>query len=124
MGAVFLGGAVGTALRALLATWWDDDPGVWPWATLVVNIVGAALLGHVATRAAIRPLQSSGRQAFLGAGLCGGLTTFSTLQLEVAQIIDRDHLMLAGGYIATSVVLGLGAVVAASRWTRRTLEAR
>lgn len=119
--AVFLGGLLGTALRAGTAEFLVHDRSTWPWATFVVNLVGAAFLGHVAARAALRPLQSSERQAFLGAGLCGGLTTFSTMQLEVAWMLEDGHDLLAISYVGTSIALGMAVVVMAGRWTRRAV---
>jgi len=74
--AVFAGGAIGAVARAELAVAWAHAPASWPWATFAVNITGALLLGYVAT--ALRERQA----AFWGAGVCGALTTFSTMQLE------------------------------------------
>ena len=50
LAAVFVGGALGTLARAALATVMAPDPGRWPWATFIVNIVGAFLLGYFTTR--------------------------------------------------------------------------
>ena len=50
LAAVFAGGAMGTAGRVALAIWTADQPGHWPWATFVANIVGAFILGFVTTR--------------------------------------------------------------------------
>ena len=84
LAAVFVGGALGTLARAGLATLAAPDPAHWPWPTFVVNIVGAFLLGYFTTRLLERLPLSSYRRPLLGTGLCGGLTTFSTMQVETS----------------------------------------
>ena len=78
LAAVFVGGAVGTLARAALATTAVPDPGRWPWPTFVANIVGSVLLGFIGTRLATTDI----RRPLWGTGVCGGLTTFSTVQVE------------------------------------------
>ena len=85
LAAVFVGGALGTLARAALETLAAPDPGRWPWPTFTVNIVGAFLLGYFTTRLLERLPVSSYRRPLLGTGLCGGLTTFSTMQVETRQ---------------------------------------
>lgn len=104
--AVFVGGAVGTVARAGLASMAVPDPGRWPWPTFVANIVGAVLLGVIGTRLATSDL----RRPLLGTGFCGGLTTFSTVQVETLLMIQQHHYLLAAGYTAAGVVAGLVAV--------------
>ena len=119
LAAVFAGGAVGTAARAGLATWTAPEPGHWPWATFVVNIVGAFILGFVTTRLLERLPLSAYRRPLLGTGLCGGLTTFSTMQVETLQMIERHHYGLAAGYTVASIAAGLLAVYAATALVRK-----
>ena len=113
--AVFTGGALGTVVRAVVETLAAPPPGHWPWATFVVNIMGAALLGYVAARLA----EGSYRRPLLGTGFCGGLTTFSTMQVELLVMIERSHLALAATYAVASVVAGLLAASVTSSWARR-----
>src|SRR4051812_13352614 len=120
LAAVFVGGAVGTLARAILATTFVDDPARWPWATFGVNVVGAFLLGYFTTRLQERLPLSAYRRPLLGTGLCGGLTTFSTMQLEVLHMLDAGRLGLALGYVAASVGAGLLAVAMATNLVRRT----
>jgi CrcB protein len=110
LGAVFLGGAVGTLLRAgLLEGLGEGAPG-WPWATFIVNLVGAFLLGWLVVRFSPafrwRPL--------LTTGLCGGLTTFSTMQVELLTMLEAGHVGIAVGYAAASLAGGLLGVAAGS----------
>ncbi|KUH82969.1 camphor resistance protein CrcB [Mycobacterium sp. GA-1999] len=113
--AVFVGGALGTVARAAIETLVAPEPGHWPWPTFAVNIVGAFVLGYVATRLP----EDSYRRPLLGTGLCGGLTTFSTMQVEMLRMIEREHFGLAVGYAAASVIAGLGVAWLGSRWARR-----
>jgi fluoride exporter len=119
LAAVFIGGALGTVARAALETFAAPDPGRWPWPTFAVNIVGAFLLGYFTTRLLERLPVSSYRRPLLGTGLCGGLTTFSTMQVEILKMVEHGHYGLAVGYTATSIVAGLLALYAATALVRR-----
>jgi CrcB protein len=119
LAAVFLGGAVGTLARAGLELFAAGDPGRWPWPTFVVNIVGAFLLSYLTTRLLERLPVSSYRRPLLGTGLCGGLTTFSTMQVETVRMLEHQHYGLAIGYTAASIAAGLLAVYLATVLVRR-----
>ncbi len=119
LAAVFVGGAIGTLARAGLATLTAPQPGHWPWATFVVNIAGAFILGFVTTRLLERLPLSAYRRPLLGTGLCGGLTTFSTVQVETLHMIQRHHYALAATYTVVSVTAGLLAVSVATAIVRR-----
>jgi len=112
--AVFVGGFAGTIARVALAQSLPADVAQWPWATFLANVAGAFLLGYVATRIADRR-----RLALLGTGLCGALTTFSTLQLELLLMLDGEHYALAAAYALVSVAVGLAAVTLAAGVARR-----
>jgi fluoride exporter len=119
LAAVFVGGALGTLARTGLSLLWKSDPAHWPWPTFAVNIVGALMLGYFTTRLLERLPLSSYRRPLLGTGVCGGLTTFSTMQVETLKMIEHHHYGLAIGYSCASVVLGLLAVHLASGLVRR-----
>jgi CrcB protein len=122
--AVFVGGALGTLARAVLSTVLVANPGHWPWPTFIVNIAGAFLLGYFTTRLLERLPLSSYRRPALGTGLCGGLTTFSTMQVEIVKMLQTQHYALAAGYTAASVTAGLLAVYTASALVRRVRARR
>lgn len=119
LAAVFAGGAVGTLARSALNTAVVRDAEHWPWSTFTVNIVGAFLLGYFTTRLLERLPASSYRRPLLGTGLCGGLTTFSTMQVETIEMLEHGHWTMAVGYTASSLVVGLLAVHVASALVRR-----
>jgi CrcB protein len=119
LAAIFAGGVLGALARAGLGQALPQSPGQWPWATFVVNIAGAFLLGYFATRLQERlPLSAYGRP-FLGTGLCGALTTFSTMQVELLRMLDKGDYGLAAGYLLASAGAGFAAVWGATALTRR-----
>lgn len=112
LAAVFVGGALGTLLRAALAEWFPHEPGAWPWATLAANVAGAFVIG-VVVGLAPRLMERDGRlQSFLATGICGGLTTFATLQVELVLLVDDGAWGVAAGYTAVSLVAGYASVMA------------
>ncbi|MGZ6645127.1 MAG: fluoride efflux transporter CrcB, partial [Solirubrobacteraceae bacterium] len=100
--AIFAGGVLGALARLGLVEALPSTPGEWPWATFVANVVGALALGYFTTRLQERLPLSAYRRPFLGTGLCGALTTFSTLQLELLQMLDHGNGGLAAGYALAS----------------------
>jgi CrcB protein len=119
LAAIFAGGAVGALARAGLEEWLAHSDTSWPWATFIVNVVGAFLLGYFATRLQERLPLSAYRRPLLGTGLCGALTTFSTVQLELVRMLDHGRVGLAIGYAGASLVAGFFAVAAATAMVRR-----
>lgn len=108
--AVFIGGGIGSTARFLLAAVVQRSfPGIFPWGTLAVNIAGSLLLGVIAGLAA-RAIISAEWRLFLAVGLCGGFTTFSTLSLEVAELIRAAQYTTAVVYMALSLIAGIAAV--------------
>jgi CrcB protein len=84
-----------------------------------VNIGGAFLLGYFTTRLQERLPLSSYRRPLLGTGVCGGLTTFSTMQVEIVKMLDGRHVGLALGYAAASLAAGYAAIQIATAMVRR-----
>lgn len=107
---VAAGGALGAVGRyavisrtgALLGT-------KFPFGTLVVNVVGSFLLGVVFVVAAAELETTTNTFAFLGVGVLGGFTTFSTFALDIAFLAGRRALRAAALYIAVSVAFSIAA---------------
>jgi fluoride exporter len=117
--AIFAGGAIGTLLRAGLAEAFPHPATAWPWPTFAVNIVACFLLGYFVTRLQERLPLSSYRRPLLGTGLCGGLSTFSTMQVEIVKMIDAHAWGLAVEYAAASIAAGYAAIYLATAMVRR-----
>src|ERR1700754_5323356 len=106
LGAIYVGGVIGALARVGLSEALPHGVDAWPWATFIANMIGAALLGWFVTRLGERLPPSTYRRPFLATGLCGALTTFSTLQLGLFQMLDTGHLALAAGYAAATLAGG------------------
>jgi fluoride exporter len=119
LAAIFAGGAVGAVARAEVVRALPPEAGGWPWATFAVNVLGAFLLGYFATRLQERLPVSSYPRPLLGTGFCGALTTFSTMQLELLNMLDAGRPALAAAYAAASLLAGYLAVALASAAVRR-----
>jgi CrcB protein len=117
--AIFVGGALGTLARAALAEAFPHDATTWPWPTFGVNVAAAFLLGYFVTRLQERLPLSSYRRPLLGTGICGGLSTFSTMELEILKMISARDWGLAAGYAAASIVAGYAALHLATALVRR-----
>jgi fluoride exporter len=117
--AIFIGGALGTLARAALSEAFPLPATAWPWPIFAVNIVAAFLLGYSVTRLQERLPLSSYRRPLLGTGLCGGLSTFSTMQVEIVKMIGAHAWGLAACYAATSVIAGYAAIHLATAMVRR-----
>jgi CrcB protein len=117
--AIFAGGAAGTLLRAALEEAFPHPATAWPWPTFGVNIGAAFLLGYFVTRLQERLPLSSYRRPLLGTGVCGGLSTFSTMQVEILKMISAGDWGLAAGYAAASVAAGYAAIHLATAVVRR-----
>jgi fluoride exporter len=122
--AIYAGGVAGALARVGLAEAAPHGAGSWPWATFAANMVGALLLGYFVTRLQERLPPSSYRRPLLGTGLCGALTTFATVQLELFDMLDAGHLALAVGYSAATLAGGFACVHFATTTVRRTRMVR
>jgi len=112
--AILLGGAAGGLARAGLEQAWPADGRSWPWVTFAVNLAGTALLAYVITRLGERPYA----RPLLGIGLCGALTTFSTMQLEALELVHGHHAALGAAYALVSIAGGLAVAQAVTSLSR------
>lgn len=106
------GGAIGTLARILVSDALDAGAGQWPWGTFTANVAGALVLGYVFTRLmqGAAPLTLS--VPLVCVGMLGGLTTFSTVALEIFLLGEAGRPELAGLYATVTVVVGLAGAAA------------
>ncbi|MGK2878350.1 MAG: CrcB family protein [Solirubrobacterales bacterium] len=115
--AVFIGGFAGALARYGLVELFDSYGGDWPWPIFIANVIGCAILGFVIAH------RGTGLQVSLvGTGFCGALTTFSTFQLEIYELLDAHSYLLAVAYPAVSIFCGFLAVTSARRFVDRGKE--
>ncbi|MEU8269301.1 fluoride efflux transporter CrcB [Sphaerisporangium sp. NPDC049002] len=109
---VFAGGVLGAPARYLLDRFIQKrHDTVFPWGTLTVNLVGSLVLGFLiglGTRIAM-PQEIP---IFVGTGICGALTTFSTFGFETTRLLEEGSIVEAGLNALGSLVLGVLAAVA------------
>ena len=110
---VAAGGALGSALRYGVNVGAGRLFGMdFPWATLIVNVVGSFAMGALIALTASRWNAATETRAFLTTGILGGFTTFSAFSLDFAALVERNANGLAAVYAVGSVVLSLVAVFA------------
>jgi CrcB protein len=105
LAAIYAGGVIGALIRVGLARAMPHGPDGWPWGTFAVNMIGALLLGYFVARLRDHP-EDSVAHPFLTTGICGTLTTFATLQLELFEMVDGGYLGLAAAYLAATLAAG------------------
>lgn len=121
LAAIYAGGILGALIRVGLAEAFPPASSTWPWPTFTVNMIGALLVGYFF--ASFRDHTPDRlHHPFFATGICGTLTTFSTVQLELYAMVDRGYLGLAGLYCASSLALGYLAVRAGMGIERRSLR--
>ena len=94
--------------------------GAWPWSTLLVNLTGCLVLGLLLAAVFARHPQHPWLRPFLGTGVLGGYTTFSTFSVDAVRLADAGRWAPAAGYVAVSVVGGVLAA-AAGVWLGRAV---
>lgn len=102
-----LGGAIGTVLRALITISLKSE---FPWATLVVNVLGCLIIGVVIGHESVTTDWAHHTRGFVVVGFCGGFTTFSTFGLQTIKQLEAGDLMGAFSNIVLSLLVCLCAV--------------
>ncbi|WP_079277708.1 fluoride efflux transporter CrcB [Streptomyces sp. CB03234] len=121
---VALGGAMGASARYGASLMWPTAEGGFPWTTLCVNAAGCALIGVLMVLISdVRPAHRLVRP-FLGTGVLGGFTTFSTYAVDVQQLVEGGRARVALVYLVLTPVAALAAVGTAAWLTRRVLAWR
>lgn len=109
---VFVGAGVGGVLRYALGGWIAQRWGTsFPWHTLAINVSGAFLLGVLMALTVERGALAPEMRLFLGVGLLGGFTTFSTLSYESLALMQQGLALQGMANMFGSAVLGIVAAV-------------
>jgi CrcB protein len=116
LAAISAGGACGALARYGLATAWPHPPAGFPWATFVTNVSGCLLIGVLMV---LVPEVLPGRlvRPFLGVGVLGGYTTFSTYIVDVHQAASVGAAGVALAYLTGTVAAAILAVWCGSAGT-------
>lgn len=103
---VMAGGAIGSGLRFVVGLVMPVSAGRFPFTTLAINMVGSFVLGVVSALATRTSVLNRELTLFLGAGLCGGFTTFSTFSVELMSMWELDRTWPMAAYALASLVGG------------------
>lgn len=109
---VALGGAIGSSARyGVNISAGKLLGGGFPWATLIVNVLGCFAMGIITAFLQAKMPDDENTRLFLTTGLLGGFTTFSAFSLDFFSLMQRGELPLAIGYALASVLLSLIALM-------------
>jgi CrcB protein len=119
LAAIALGGVIGAEARYGIALAIPRGHGQFPWATLLTNVLGSFLIGvlMVVVLEVLPPTRLV--RPFLGVGILGGFTTYSTFAVDNIRLANEHHASTAVVYIVASVLLcALGTWIAIGATTR------
>ena len=103
---VSAGAAIGGALRYGISSYIQRNISVvFPYGTLVVNVVGTFILGIIMFYLNEKELIGNEFRLFLTVGFCGGFTTFSTFSYETLTLFRDSEFGLAIYNVLLNVVL-------------------
>ena len=116
------GGMVGSAARYGVSALLPTPTNGWPWSTLLVNASGCLLIGVLMVLVVdVGPVHRLARP-FLGVGVLGGYTTFSTYALDAQAMLVDARPAMALGYLLTTPLIALLAVEAGVVTTRAVVH--
>jgi len=118
LAAIAVGGVLGAESRYGMQVAIPPGDSGFPWSTLLVNLSGCLLIGVL--MAVLAGLAAPHRllRPFLGVGVLGGYTTFSTFVVDVEHLVVADRPGAAGSYLLATLALCAGAVWAGASLTR------
>ena len=122
---VAIGGAIGSALRyatTLLAIHWFGDQ--FPYGTMIVNLVGAFVIGFVNQVGVEALLIPEELRIFITTGMMGGLTTYSTFSYETVRLMDTGAWTSAWLNVVVTTVAALALCVLGMAAGRMVLGVR
>ncbi len=105
---IAVGGGLGALARYGISLWLPTTPGHFPWGTFLINVLGCFLIGVLMVRWGQRPLL----RPFLGVGVLGGFTTFSTYAVETRALLTPGDVPIAMAYLFGTLAAAMLAVLA------------
>src|SRR3954471_24573072 len=121
LASIAFGGVLGAEARYAVARLLDSPAGGWPWDTWLVNVGGSLLIGALMAVLAGRARPHRLVRPFLGVGVLGGFTTFSTAMVELPDLLGAGRPALALLYLVGTALSALVAT-AAGVWLVRGLR--
>jgi CrcB protein len=119
---IALGGAGGAVSRHLLANWvYRASDGIFPYATLLVNMLGSIAIGILYVVLVERDFFHPDWRGVLIVGFLGAFTTFSTFSMETVALLEAGHTGLAVAYMLGSAVVCVALAGLALQITRMAL---
>jgi CrcB protein len=112
---IALGGGLGAMARYGISRWLPTTPDHFPWGTFLINVLGCFLIGVLMVRWGRRPLL----RPFLGVGVLGGFTTFSTYAVETRAMLTPGEVPMAMAYLFGTLAAATLAVLAGVAVTRK-----
>lgn len=117
--AIAVGGVLGAEARYGLSLAIPHSDRQFPWSTVVVNITGCLLIGVLMVLLRERPAPHRLTRPFLGVGVLGGYTTYSSFAVEVQRLLLHHRPLIALGYVVITTAGCAGAVGLSSALTSR-----
>ncbi|MFY4721253.1 fluoride efflux transporter FluC [Streptomyces sp. LaBMicrA B280] len=124
LAAIAVGGALGSCARYATSLLWPTASGAFPWTTFWVNVSGCAVIGVLMV--VITDIGSGHRlvRPFLGTGVLGGFTTFSTYTVDIERLTGTGRATTGLLDLVATALGALAAVWTTAHLTRRVIEWR
>lgn len=106
---VFIGGGLGSVCRYSIALAFVNQKSIFPYATLLANILSCLILGYFIGMELKAEVPNSTKLLIM-TGFCGGFSTFSTFSTETFKIFESGHYGTALLYIGVSILLCLSCI--------------
>jgi len=123
LAAISAGGAIGAIIRWAIGTAFPAPATGFPWATFAINVSGCALIGLLMVLVTDVYTQQRLLRPFLGVGILGGYTTFSTYIVDIQRLVDEGAGSIGLLYLAATLIAALLATSGAIAATRLALRA-
>lgn len=121
---VAVGGAIGASARYGATLIWPTAPDTFPTTTLLVNVIGCAVMGVFMVFLTEMRTPHRLLRPFFGTGVLGGFTTFSTYAVDIERLVEGGHVRAGLAYLGLTLLAALAAVWSAAWATRRVVVRR